>query len=61
MTRSLPSIPSESADLTVAVTGATGEIGRPLIRRLESTPGVGAIRAMARRPFVGSDHGWTRT
>jgi UDP-glucose 4-epimerase len=61
MTRSLPSIPSESADLTVAVTGATGEIGRPLIRRLESTPGVGVIRAMARRPFVGSDHGWTRT
>jgi UDP-glucose 4-epimerase len=53
--------PAGPAGLTVAVTGATGEIGRPLIRRLEATPGIRAIRAMARRPFVGIDHGWTRT
>ena len=46
--------------LTVAVTGATGEIGRPFVRRLERTPGVGSIRAMARGPFVPGEHGWTR-
>jgi UDP-glucose 4-epimerase len=47
--------------LRVAVTGATGEIGRPFIRHLEDTSGVGSIVAMARRPFIPSDHGWTRT
>jgi len=47
--------------LRIAVTGATGEIGRPFIRHLEATAGVGSIRAMARRPFVPSDHGWART
>jgi UDP-glucose 4-epimerase len=51
----------KTAGLTIAVTGATGEIGRPFVRQLEKTPGVGSIRAMARRPFVPSDHGWTRT
>jgi UDP-glucose 4-epimerase len=47
--------------LRVAVTGATGEIGRPFIRQLENASGVDSILAMARRPFVPSDHGWTRT
>jgi UDP-glucose 4-epimerase len=47
--------------LKVAVTGATGEIGRPFVRILEKTPGVGSIVAMARRPFVPSEHGWMRT
>jgi UDP-glucose 4-epimerase len=51
----------KTAGLIVAVTGATGEIGRPFVRKLEKTPGVGSIRAMARRPFTPSDHGWTRT
>lgn len=37
--------------LTVAVTGATGEIGRPFVRALELTPEVGRVLAMARRPF----------
>lgn len=50
-----------SSGLRVAVTGATGEIGRPFIRRLENTSGVGSIVAMARRPFTPGDHGWRRT
>ena len=57
----MTSTPQPSAGLTVAVTGATGEIGRPFIRHLEKTPGVSSIRAMARRPFVPIDHGWART
>ena len=53
--------PGNSATrLRVAVTGATGEIGRPFISQLERTPGVGSIRAMARRPFDPGKHGWTR-
>ena len=36
--------------LTVAVTGPTGEIGRPLIRALEREPAVARVRGMARRP-----------
>jgi UDP-glucose 4-epimerase len=51
----------ETTGLTVAVTGATGEIGKPFVRHLEATAGVGSIRAMARRPFDPSEHGWTRT
>jgi UDP-glucose 4-epimerase len=47
--------------LKVAVTGATGEIGRPFVRHLEKPPGVGSILAMARRPIAPSEHGWTRT
>jgi UDP-glucose 4-epimerase len=57
----MTSIREASSGLRVAVTGATGEIGRPFIRHLENTAGVGSILAMARRPFVPSDHGWTRT
>lgn len=51
----------DRVDLRVAVTGATGEIGRPFVRRLEATPGVGEISTMARRPLDPSRHGWTRT
>src|SRR3712207_5555801 len=47
--------------LTVAVTGPTGEIGRPFIRALEASDRVGEIRGMARRPFEPDAHGWTRT
>ena len=46
--------------LTVAVTGPTGEIGKPFIRELERTPGVGEIRGMARRPFDPASYGWER-
>lgn len=51
----------ESPGLVVAVTGPTGEIGRPFIRALESQPGVAEIRGMARSPFDPSTHGWTKT
>jgi UDP-glucose 4-epimerase len=40
--------------LTVAVTGASGEIGKPFISALERIPDVGRVVGMARRPF---DHG----
>jgi UDP-glucose 4-epimerase len=49
------------AGLTVAVTGPTGEIGKPFIRALEQAPEVGRIVAMARRPFDPRAHGWKRT
>jgi nucleoside-diphosphate-sugar epimerase len=39
--------------LTVAVTGPTGEIGKPFMRALERTREVGRIVGMARRPFAG--------
>ena len=41
----------QSSGLTVAVTGATGEIGKPFVRALEQTVEVGCVQAMARRPF----------
>jgi UDP-glucose 4-epimerase len=49
------------ADLTVAVTGPTGDIGRSTVRALERTREVGRIIGMARRPFDPSEHGWKRT
>jgi UDP-glucose 4-epimerase len=52
-------MPSES--LTVAVTGPTGEIGKPFVSALERTPEVGRVLAMARRPFDPSDLGWKKT
>lgn len=47
--------------LTVAVTGPTGEIGKPLIRRLESDRDVTRIVGMARREFDPTAHGWSKT
>ena len=47
--------------LTVAVTGATGEIGKPFVRALELTPEVGRVLAMARRPFDPAELGWHKT
>ena len=47
--------------LTVAVTGPTGEIGKPFVRALERSREVARIVGMARRPFEGSAHGWRRT
>jgi len=47
--------------LTVAVTGPTGELGRSLVRALESTPGVGKVIGMARRPFDPAARGWKKT
>lgn len=50
-----------SEGLTVAVTGPTGEIGKPFIRALERTPQVRRIVGMARRPFDPAAHGWRKT
>jgi UDP-glucose 4-epimerase len=49
-----------SSGLTVAVTGPTGEIGRPFVRALERSRSVGRVIGMARRPFDPAAHGWRR-
>lgn len=46
--------------LTVAVTGPTGQIGRPFIAALERAPQVGRVIGMARRPFDPARHGWKK-
>jgi nucleoside-diphosphate-sugar epimerase len=46
--------------LTVAVTGPTGEIGKPFIRALERSKEVTKIIGMARRPFDPAAHGWKK-
>jgi UDP-glucose 4-epimerase len=46
--------------LTVAVTGPTGEIGRPFISALERMPEVERVVGMARRPFDIAAHGWEK-
>ena len=47
--------------LTVAVTGPTGEIGKPFIDKLERVPEVERIVAMARSPFDPATNGWSKT
>jgi nucleoside-diphosphate-sugar epimerase len=47
--------------LTVAVTGPTGEIGKPFIRALERHRDVTKILGMARRPFDPKAHKWRKT
>jgi UDP-glucose 4-epimerase len=47
--------------LTVAVTGPTGEIGRPFISALERAPEVERVIGMARRPFDIAGKGWEKT
>jgi UDP-glucose 4-epimerase len=47
--------------LTVAVTGPTGDIGRSLLRALESSDEVGRVHAMARRPFDPAAEGLRKT
>jgi len=44
--------------LAVAVTGPTGEIGKPLLSELERRAGVESVVGMARRPFDPADEGW---
>src|SRR3954470_24596255 len=39
------------SELTVAVTGPTGELGRAFLRALERRRDVGRVLGMARRPF----------
>jgi UDP-glucose 4-epimerase len=46
--------------LTVAVTGPTGEIGKPLLSALERCEDVERVIGMARRPFDPAKHGWSK-
>ena len=46
--------------LTVAVTGPTGDIGKPLLAALERSRSVGRVIGMARRPFDPAAHGWRK-
>lgn len=46
--------------LSVAVTGPTGEIGKPLMGELERRAEVGSVAGMARRPFEPSVEGWEK-
>ena len=57
----MPASRGARSGLTVAVTGPTGEIGKPLIAALARSRAVGRIVGMARRPFDRAEHGWKRT
>jgi UDP-glucose 4-epimerase len=46
--------------LAVAVTGPTGEIGKPLMSELERRAEVGSVVGMARRAFDPSFEGWEK-
>jgi UDP-glucose 4-epimerase len=46
--------------LTVAVTGPTGEIGRPFLAALERAPEVERVIGMARRPFNLAGRDWEK-
>ena len=52
--------PARSANLTVAVTGPTGEIGRAVIAALERSREVGRVLGMARRPFDPAERGFKK-
>ena len=47
--------------LTVAVTGPTGDIGKPLVAALERSRSVARVIGMARRPFDPAAEGWRKT
>jgi nucleoside-diphosphate-sugar epimerase len=47
--------------LTVAVTGPTGDIGKPLLRALDKVAGIKKVIGMARRPFDPSELGLKKT
>ena len=53
--------PAPRSALTVAVTGPTGEIGKPFIDALERSRDVARIVGMARSPFDPSSRGWRKT
>jgi UDP-glucose 4-epimerase len=46
--------------LQVAVTGPTGEIGKPLMSELERRPEVESVLGMARRAFDPAEEGWEK-
>ena len=46
--------------LNVAVTGPTGEIGKPLMSELERRSEIETVLGMARRPFDPAEEGWEK-
>ena len=52
---------SSSAGLTVAVTGPTGDIGKPLLRKLDEGREIKRVIGMARRPFDPESLGLRKT
>ena len=48
---------ASASDLTVAVTGPTGDIGIAALRALDASPTVAKVIGMARRPFDPAAHG----
>ena len=48
---------ASASDLTVAVTGPTGDIGIAALRALDTSPAVAKVIGMARRPFDPAAHG----
>jgi nucleoside-diphosphate-sugar epimerase len=46
--------------LTVAVTGPTGEIGKPFVSALDRSRDIDRIVGMARRPFDAATSGWRK-
>ncbi|MEA2497962.1 MAG: UDP-glucose 4-epimerase [Actinomycetota bacterium] len=51
----------KTTNLTVAVTGPTGDIGKAFISALEKSPQVERIIGMARSPFEPESEGWLKT
>jgi nucleoside-diphosphate-sugar epimerase len=51
----------KTTNLTVAVTGPTGDIGKAFISALEKSPAVKRIVGMARSPFDPDSEGWLKT
>lgn len=47
--------------IDVTVIGATGDLGKPLLRRLEEEPGIGRIRAVGRTTFSPAAASLTKT
>jgi nucleoside-diphosphate-sugar epimerase len=53
--------PGKKTNLTVAVTGPTGDIGKAFISALERAPQVKRVIGMARSPFDPESQGWQKT
>src|SRR5436190_12495679 len=56
-----PAKKSSPAKLTVAVTGPTGDIGKPVLRALDKAREVKRVVGMARRPFDPASMGLKKT
>ena len=51
----------DTADLVVAVTGATGTVGAGVVAALEADDRIARVIGVTRTPFDPADRGWTRT